>query len=177
MKSRKERGFIENESNLRNPMNQYSALKQALKPHLGWHGARLSFLALFLLALLKVKTVNLKELALGFEGLALVDSHYKRLQRFFSDFEIDYPQITRIVVQWLNIPQPWVLSLDRTNWAFGSHGHNILTVGIVHEGVAIPALSWMLKKKKGNSNSDERMRFMIGDAQDFSLGGDSLLVW
>jgi hypothetical protein len=27
---------------------------------LGWHGARLSFLALFLLALLKVKTVNLK---------------------------------------------------------------------------------------------------------------------
>jgi hypothetical protein len=50
-------------------------LKQALKTHLGWHGARLSFLALFLLALLKVKTVNLKELSLGFEGRALVDSH------------------------------------------------------------------------------------------------------
>jgi hypothetical protein len=64
---------MEDERNVRKPMNQYNALKQALKPHLGWHGARLSFLALFLLALLKVKTVNLKELALGFEGRALVD--------------------------------------------------------------------------------------------------------
>jgi hypothetical protein len=52
------------------------------------------------------------------------------------------------------------LSIDRTNWAFGEHGHNILALGIVHEGVAIPILSWMLKKKKGNSNGDERMRFI-----------------
>jgi hypothetical protein len=141
-------------------MNQYNALKQALKLHLGWHGARISFLALFLLALLKVKTVNLKELAIGFEGKALLDSNYKRLQRFFSEFELDYPQIVRVVVHWLNIPQPWVLSIDRTTWEFGSHCHNILTVGIVYEGVAIPVLWWMLKKKKGNSNSDERMRFM-----------------
>jgi len=80
---------------------------------------------------LKVKTVNLKELALGFEGGALEESHYKRLQRFFGEFERDYPQIAPIVVQWLNIPQPWVLSIDRTNWSFGSHHYNILTVGIV----------------------------------------------
>lgn len=70
-------------------MNQYTALKQTLKAHLGWHGVRVSFLTLFLLALLKVKTVNLKELALGFEGQALVASHYKRLQRFFANFELD----------------------------------------------------------------------------------------
>jgi hypothetical protein len=141
-------------------MNQYTALKQALKPHLGWHGARLSFLALFLLALLKVRTVNLKELAVGLEGLALVESHYKRLQRFFANFKIDYSQIAQMVVHWLNIPQPWVLSIDRTTWEFGSHFHNILTIGIVHEGVAIPILSKILKKKKGNSNSNERMRFI-----------------
>ncbi len=128
---------MRNSTNLETPMNQYNALKQALKPHLRWHGARLSFLALFLLALLKVKTVNLKELALGFEGRVLVESHYKRLQRFFGDFEIDYPEIARIVVQWLNIPQPWVLSIDRTNWSFGSHHYNILTVGIVHEGCVL----------------------------------------
>jgi hypothetical protein len=113
-----------------------------------------------LLALLKVKTVNLKELAVGFEGNALIESHYKRLQRFFSKFELDYHQIARIVVHWLNIPQPWVLSMDRTTWEFGSHSYNILTIGIVYEGVAIPILWWMLKKRKGNSNSDERMRFI-----------------
>ncbi len=70
-------------------MTQYSELKQALQPHLNWHGARLSFLALFLLALLKVKTVNLSELALGFEGKAQAASKYKRLQRFKWWFELD----------------------------------------------------------------------------------------
>jgi hypothetical protein len=38
-------------------------LKAALAEHLAWHGARLSFLAQFLLALFKVKSVNLAELA------------------------------------------------------------------------------------------------------------------
>jgi hypothetical protein len=140
-------------------MNQYSELKEALKPHLGWHGARLSFLALFLLALIKVKTVNLSEIALGFGGKARKESNYKRLQRFFRGFELDYSEIAKIVGGWMNIPQPWVLSLDRTTWEFGDHCYNILTLGIVHEGVAIPILWWLLKKK-GNSNSDERMHFI-----------------
>ena len=109
--------------------------------------------------MLKVKTVNLSELAVGFGGKALKESNYKRLQRFFRNFELDYFEIAKIVVGWLNIPQPWVLSLDRTTWEFGKHCYNILTVGIVSEGVAIPLLWWMLPKK-GNSNSDERMCFL-----------------
>jgi hypothetical protein len=35
---------MRNRTNRKNPMNQYSALKQALQPHLGWHGA-LNFLS------------------------------------------------------------------------------------------------------------------------------------
>jgi hypothetical protein len=89
-----------------------------------------------------------------------VDSHYKRLQHFFSGFELDYHHIARIVVSWLDIPQPWVLSIDSTTWEFGSYDYNILTVCIIHQGVAIPILWWMLSKKKGNSNSDKRMRFI-----------------
>lgn len=140
-------------------MHQYSELKKALQTHLNWHGARLSFLALFLLALLKVKQVNLSELALGFGGLAQAESNYKRLQRFFRGFDLDYTVIARTVANWMQIPQPWVLSLDRTSWEFGTHCYNILTLGIVHEGVAFPVLWWMLDKK-GNSNSDERMRLV-----------------
>ena len=49
-------------------MNQISLLRQTLKPLLGWHGARLNFLALFLIALLRVKTINLMELATGFRS-------------------------------------------------------------------------------------------------------------
>jgi hypothetical protein len=140
-------------------MSQYSELKRVLQGQLNWHGARLSFLALFLLALLKVKTVNLSELCLGFSGKALPASSYKRLQRFFREFELDYAQLATLVVRWMGIEGNWVLSLDRTTWKFGSHWYNILTLGIVHQGVAFPVLWWLLDKR-GNSNSDERMRLM-----------------
>lgn len=140
-------------------MSQYSELKQVLQAHLNWHGARISFLALFLLALLKVKTVNLSDLCLGFGGRALPQSSYKRLQRFFRGFDLDDAQLAALVVNWMQIPSQWVLSLDRTSWKFGNHWYNILTLGIVHEGVAFPVLWWLLDKK-GNSNSDERMRLM-----------------
>lgn len=72
------------------PMNQINLLKETLKPHLGWHGARLNFLALFLIALLRVKTVNMAELATGFRNNALNESNYKRMQRFFRNFNLDY---------------------------------------------------------------------------------------
>jgi hypothetical protein len=140
-------------------MSQYSELKRVLQAHLNWHGARISFLSLFLLALLKVKTVNLSDLCLGFGGKASPQSSYKRLQRFFREFDLDYSQLTTLVVSWLQIPSGWVLSLDRTTWKFGTHWYNILALGIVHEGVAFPVLWWLLDKQ-GNSSSDERMRFM-----------------
>jgi hypothetical protein len=93
-----------------NPMNQINLLRQTLKPLLGWHGARLNFLALFLIALLRVKTINLVELATGFRTKTKTDSNYKRLQRFFRDFELDYQQIAQIIVtlmeNWYNLSRP-----------------------------------------------------------------------
>lgn len=74
-------------------MNQVTLLRQTLQPHLAWHGARLSFLAMFLIALFRVKTVNLVELATGFVGQAQTDSHYKRLQQFFRSLELNYYEI------------------------------------------------------------------------------------
>jgi hypothetical protein len=76
-------------------MNQINLLRKTLKPLLGWHGARLNFLALFLIALLRVKTINLAELATGFRSEAQISSSYKRLQRFFRKFDLDYPSIAK----------------------------------------------------------------------------------
>lgn len=140
-------------------MNQVTLLRQTLQPHLRWHGARLSFVALFLIALFRVKTVNLSELATGFRGKATQDAHYKRLQRFFRHFELDYYDFAHAIVSLMDIPEPWVLSIDRTQWQFGSVVFNILTLGIVHEGVAFPVLWWMLDKK-GNSNTQERIELL-----------------
>ncbi len=162
-------------------MNQVNLLRQTLKPLLGWHGARLSFLALFIIALLRVKTVNLVELATGFRNHAKTDSNFKRLQRFFRDFDLDYSVVAQVIVGMMDIPQPWVLSTDRTEWSFGKTRFNILMLGIVHNGVAYP-LVWEMLDKKGNSNGNERMdlvdRFyqIFPDAQVAYLTGEREFV-
>ena len=80
----------------------------------------------------------------------------QRLQRFLREFELDYYSLAKLVIEMMEIPQPWVLSLDRTEWQFGSKVFNILTLGVVHQGVAFPLLWWMLDRK-GNSNTPERV--------------------
>jgi Transposase DDE domain len=114
-----------------------------------------AFLALFLIALFRVKTVNFSELSTAF----ISASNYKRLQRFFKDFELEYCTLAKLVVNLMGIPQPWVLSLDRTNWEFGGTVHNILMLGVVHQGVTLPLLWWMLDKKS-NSDTDERIDWL-----------------
>jgi hypothetical protein len=49
----------------------------------------------------------------------------------------------------MKIPQPWVLSIDRTEWSFGQTRFNIFILGVVHQGVAYP-LVWTMLEKKGN---------------------------
>ena len=93
-------------------MDQVSVLKQQLRPHIHWYGARLHFLCLFLLALLKVRTVNRPELSLAFGGTAQPASSYKRLQRFFRQFEWDESSLTEMLLSILNIPEPWGLSIE-----------------------------------------------------------------
>ena len=73
------------------------ALKQALDVHLPWHGARLTFVARFILALLQVRTVNLARLAVVFSSRAKPSSNYIRLQRFLRGFEIDQAGVARAV--------------------------------------------------------------------------------
>jgi hypothetical protein len=162
-------------------MNEISRIQSALRPHLAWHGARLTFLALFLVALFRVETVNLDKLASVFANQAQSDSNYKRLQRFFRHFVIDTDEIARVIVQLSHIPQPWTLSLDRTNWSLGSTHYNLLFLGIVHEGVAFPVV-WTPLDKVGNSHSDERIelieRFgrLFPDAQIRCLTADREFV-
>jgi len=141
-------------------MHQITQLRQTLQPLLGWHGARVAFLSLFLVALFRVKTVNLAEVATGFAGGAKAASNYKCIQRFLRSFDLNYDQIAQLVVRLVGIPKPWVLSIDRTTWEFGSVTINILMLGVVHQGVAFP-LFWHLLDKRGNSNTQERFDQLV----------------
>ena len=69
-------------------MDHTTMLVNLLKLHFGWHLARIKCLASIIVALFKIKTVNLTEVATAFPGTAEIESHYKRLQRFFKQVEI-----------------------------------------------------------------------------------------
>jgi hypothetical protein len=135
-------------------------LKAVLSEYLPWHGARIGFLAQFLLALFKVRSVSLAELATGFGGTARVDSHYKRLQRFFRSFEIEPDSWARLLVRPVPVGDgPWRLAMDRTNWRFGKTDINFLVLGIAYRGIAVPVF-WSVLGKAGNSDTAERIALM-----------------
>lgn len=130
-----------------------------------WHGMEHDwpFLQLFSLPY----TLNLSEIATGFGGRAHIESHYKRIHRFFRHFEVDEIEIAKAVMALMDIPQPWVLSVERTEWQFGERTFTILMLGVVHQGVAFPLL-WRLLDKRGNSNTNERIDLMETFLQHFA---------
>ena len=127
---------------------------------LNWNRARINFLSNFIIALIKVKNVNLVEIATAFSGKAKKDSKYKRIKRFLSSFVIDTFLIAKLIIQMLSIKDgPWPLVMDRTNWKFGKVNINILVLGIAYKGIAFP-IFWILLPKKGNSNTNERIQLL-----------------
>jgi hypothetical protein len=44
-------------------------------------------------------------------GKAKTSSKYKRLQRFFRHFELNYLEVAHAVIGLLKIPEPWVLAV------------------------------------------------------------------
>ena len=138
---------------------QTNDLYTALQWHLPWHKARVKFVACFVLALLRITTVNLVRLANGLNGQVDKKSNYRRIQRFFALFEMDPDQMAAIIVALLPPRKKWLVTLDRTHWQFGQRPINILLVGVIFQGVAFP-LYWTLLPKKGNSNTTERIALM-----------------
>ena len=71
--------------------------------------------------------------------------------------------------------------MDRTNWKWGKKNINILTLGLVYKGAAIPLL-WTVLDKQGNSNTEERIelinRFikLFGQSGILGLLGDREFV-
>lgn len=138
-------------------MHEDKSLESALKKHLIMNAARLNFVAGFIIALLKTGTVNLKKVALAFPGEAEKESKYKRMQRFFAIYPLDLDMVARLITELIpNKLEQWIISIDRTNWKFGKRNINILTMGIVYKGIAFPIL-WICLKKRGNSNTKERV--------------------
>jgi hypothetical protein len=141
-------------------MKDISDLMSSLNGYFKWNKARISCFTLMLLGLFAVRTVNLKEIALAFKSEAQVTSRYRRLQRFFALFEIDYVMIARWIFQlMLKEGSKYYLLIDRTNWYWGKKKINVFMLAVAYEGVAIPVF-WILLDKGGSSNFNEQKRLI-----------------
>ena len=126
-----------------------------LQSHFSWNLARTKCIAAILAGLVKVGTVKLSVLCLSIPGSAKKESKYRRLQRLFSELAPS-PDMTAVFIADRLKLKKYTLSMDRTNWKFGTFNINILCLAVVYEGIAIPIL-WMFLPKKGNSNTGERI--------------------
>ena len=120
---------------------------------------RIDLISRLVCTLIQVRSVNLKKLACSLPGLAQIDSHYRRLQRFFSS-GFSPSVFTQLIVSKVVRPdQPQLLVMDRTHWRLGRTDLNVLCVGLVYQEVSIP-LAYQSLQKPGNSNTDERKRIL-----------------
>ena len=141
-------------------MELSDGLRVILKGHLDWGKCRLDCFIGMLLALVRLKRMNLTQLALAFASQAAPKSRYRRLQRFFQEAVFDYDAIARLIMQLFDFyEKSYYLTLDRTNWKWGEKNLNILTLGIVYKGAAIPVY-WLVLNKQGNSNQRERIALL-----------------
>ena len=152
-------------------MKDISGLTSSLNVNLQWNKARATCFVGMLLGLFAVKTVNLKEIALSMGGKSTVDSRYRRLQRFFAFFKLDFTQIARWIFSlYVVTGKDFYLVIDRTNWYWGKQKINIFMLGIAHEGMAVP-LFWEMLPKAGNSNFNERKKLITHFINTFGTNG------
>lgn len=151
-------------------MNTISELRNILGEKFVWNKARLDCFARTLLALFAVRTVNLSELAVAFPSAAEIGSRYKRLQRFFRFFKIDYVVIAKGLFRLFFEKESSVyLLIDRTNWYWGKQKINVFMLAVAYEGIAIP-LFWQLLPKGGSSCVEEQVSLIKRFINTFGKG-------
>ncbi len=147
-------------------MKEVYRLAVMLKEHFPINFARIMLISQMVIAVIKVRTVTLTEIAAGFAGKTETASNERRIRRFFRDFPLNSDFVSLFVASVL--PEgKWLLTVDRTEWQFGKTEINILMLTVVYKGVAIPLLWKLLIKKddpdagkKGSPNTAERKELM-----------------
>jgi len=135
-------------------------LKEELSKIFIGHSQRLTMLTKLIIAILKLSTVSYSKLCLAINPSVKRASNFKRIQRFVKAFEFNQESYINFIWQlFCKNDNRIVLSIDRTNWKFGTRNINILLIGISYKGTAIP-LIWKLLDKRGNSSQEERIELM-----------------
>jgi len=138
-------------------MKPTNKLKEIIAVNLSWDKRRIDCFVKMLIAIIAVQTVNLTRLANYMEENACIASRYRRLQRFFLYCKMDYNAVAIFIIKLFGFDKTqYYLTMDRTNWKWGKKDINVLFLGIVYKGAAIP-IYWLPLNHRGNSNTKQRI--------------------
>jgi hypothetical protein len=145
-------------------LDKYSDLQVILQNELPINAARIKFIVYIITALIKVQSVNYQRLAQGFDNEIALSSTLRKIQRFFSIFDLNSDLVARLLFKILPSEVfangKLQLTLDRTNWKFGVTNINILMLAVIYQGTALPLLWTFLGDKRGNSDQKERIALL-----------------
>ncbi len=134
-------------------------LARVLSERLGWNRARMKLMARLMRALPMQTTTNLAQLAVVMKPEVETDSTYRRLQRFFAEFDFGYGRFGRFLLDLVPTEPPYVAVLDRTEWHFGQKAVNVLMIGIAEGGIAYP-VAWSVLGHGGGSGAGEHTELL-----------------
>ena len=78
-------------------MRLINELKKSINGYFCYDKRKIDCFINMILALVLAQTVNMKGLSEFMFSKVKVDSHYRRLQRFFSNFRFDYQALARMI--------------------------------------------------------------------------------
>lgn len=137
-------------------MKLSTSLCVSLNEHFNWNKCRMDCFVKMLIALFRIRTVNLRSVAAAMDSKAEVDSRYRRLQRFFALFHLDMTVLSRwLFRQFYQESDKVYIAIDRTNWFWGKKKINIFMLSVLYEGIAIP-ICWHMLDKAGTSTGAEQ---------------------
>jgi hypothetical protein len=137
-------------------INEFRAILSSL---LDWNKCRIECLAQIIQALFVVGTINLSKIATAFQTDVKIESSYRRVCRFFTNFNIDMSTIILFIFQLFTFGEKYILIMDRTNWKWGNTPINILMISIAYRGISIPFF-WAVLNLEGNSCSNDRISLL-----------------
>lgn len=114
-----------------------------------------------MLGIVNARNIQIRRIAQRFGSKANLESVEKRINRFFSEVNIEDTAVALFAEKTLLLRRitEVTLVIDRTNWKYGSTHRNLLVLGILCNNQFVPLIARNLgsKRKRGNSSYQDRI--------------------
>jgi Transposase DDE domain len=121
--------------------------------------SRQKFVVNYVQALIERGNVQSQEVAKALNPAVLDASNQRRIERFLAQVQFESQAVLLMMI--LFLPKGKLhLSLDRTEWDFGTQQWNVLMLTACSEGVGLPLWWCLLDNNSGNSNTQERIQLL-----------------